>query len=97
MSTEKKNTMLGTTEVVWALGDLYSAPEDQAFRQDMFRCRELAEHLAADMSGRVGSLDAGALCQVVQRLEAIDILLARLGTYAFLNFITRTGDAAASA
>ncbi|MDD2464090.1 MAG: M3 family oligoendopeptidase [Desulfobulbus sp.] len=97
MTTEKKNTQLGTTEVVWALGDLYPAPESQDFRQDMFRCRELAENLAAERGGRVGSLDARAVLQVVQQLEAIDTLLGRLGTFAFLNFITQTGDAAASA
>ncbi|WP_448872082.1 M3 family oligoendopeptidase [Desulfobulbus propionicus] len=97
MSTEEKNRQLGTTGVVWALTDLYASPECQEFREDVFHCRELADHLAAEISGRVQGLDARELSQVVQRLEAIDILLARLGTFAFLNFITRTGDAAASA
>ncbi|MGD9950827.1 MAG: M3 family oligoendopeptidase [Desulfobulbus sp.] len=97
MTTEEKNALLGTTKVVWALGDLYPAPESQEFRQDMFCCLDSAENLAAEMTGRVRNLDAQALCQVVQRLEHIETLLARLGTFAFLNFITRTGDAAASA
>jgi oligoendopeptidase F len=97
MTTEETNRQLGTTEVAWALNDLYPAPESQEFREDMFRCRELAEHLAAEISGRIKSLDAQSLLQVVQRLEGIDTLLGRLGTFAFLNFITRTGDAAASA
>jgi len=97
MTTEEKNLQLGTTKVVWALEDLYPAPESAEFRQDMFRCRELAEHLAAEMSGRVETLSSQELSSVVQRLEKIDTLLARLGTFAFLNFITRTGDAAASA
>lgn len=97
MTREEKNRALGTTEVVWALQDLYPAPESLEFRQDMFRCRELAEELAAEMAGRVGGLDAPAILQVVQRLEEIDILLARLGTYAYLHFITQTDNAAASA
>ena len=97
MTTEEKNTLLGTSQVVWALADLYPAPQSESFRQDMFRCRELAENLAAEMRGRVSALDAGELCQLVQRLEEIDTLLGRLGTFAFLNFITRTADAAASA
>lgn len=97
MRMEEKNRQLGTLEVVWALRDLYPAAESRAFREDMFRCRELAEALAAEMCGRVGRLDAPALRQLVQRLEAIDTLLARLGTYAYLHFITQTGNAAASA
>lgn len=97
MSMEEKNRQLGTTDVVWALCDLYPAGESLEFRQDLFRCRELAEELAAEMSGRVASLDAPVLCQLVQRLEKIDTLLAQLGTFAFLHFITQTGNAAASA
>lgn len=97
MTIEEKNAQLGTTAVVWNLRDLYPAPESEAFRKDVCRCRELAEHLAAEICGRVGSLDAEALFQAVERLEAIDTLLGRLGTFAFLHFITRTGDAAASA
>ncbi len=97
MTAKEKNSVLGTTEVVWALQDLYPTPESREFREDMFRCRELAEELAAEMSGRVGGLDCAAILQVVQRLEEIDVLLARLGTFAFLFFITQTGNAAASA
>lgn len=97
MTTEEKNKALGTTEVVWALQDLYPAPDSREIREEMFRCRELAEELAAEMSGRVEGLDAPAILQLVQRLEEIDTLLARLGTFAFLHFITQTGNAQASA
>ncbi|WP_321283863.1 M3 family oligoendopeptidase [uncultured Vibrio sp.] len=97
MTTEEKNKQLGTTEVVWALEDLYPGAESREFRHDMFRCRELAEHLGAEMTGRVHGLSAGELYHVVEQLEAIDTLLGRLGTYAFLNFITQTADAPASA
>ncbi len=97
MTTEEKNEALGTTAVVWTLGDLYPEAQSEELSGDMSRCRELAEELAAEVAGRVGTLDGQELSQVVQRLEKIDTLLARLGTFAFLNFITQTGDAAASA
>jgi oligoendopeptidase F len=79
------------------LHDLYPATESQELREDMFRCLEWAEQLAAEVVGRVHNLDAQAFFQVIDRLESIDTLMARLGTFAFLNFTTQTGDAAASA
>jgi len=91
------NQVLGTASVVWNLQALYPAAESPEIQRDLFRCREMAERLAAEQAGHVADCDAGTLHQVVERLEAIDVLLARLETYAFLHFITQTGDAAASA
>lgn len=97
MTTEEKNTALETTDVVWALKDLYSDPENEAFQNDLKSCRDLSEKLSAEMTGRVQELTAEEICLLVEELEQIDTLLGRLGTYAFLNFITRTADAPASA
>ncbi len=91
------NLQLGTATVLWNLQTLYSAADAPAIQQDMGHCRELAETLAAEVAGQVANLDAVALNAVVQRLEAIDTLLARLETYVFLHFITQTGNAQASA
>lgn len=91
------NRQLGTESVVWDLQSLYPSPECPEIQRDMARCQESATTLAAEVAGRVAELDAEAIVQVVERLEAIDTLLARLGTFAFLHFITQTGDAAASA
>lgn len=96
-TTTQTNIQLGTTTVLWDLHALYPGPDAQEIQMDMFRCRELAEILAAEAGGHIADLDAVAINNVVERLEAIDELLARLGAYAFLHFITQTGDAAASA
>jgi len=95
--TTDTNTLLGTTPVVWDLHALYPSATAGEIQADMGRCRQMAEHLAAEAAGRVADLDAGAILRLVEGLEAIDTLLARLETYAFLHFITQTGDAAASA
>lgn len=91
------NQDLGTTAVLWDLRALYPATDAPEIQQDMQRCRRLAEQLAAEFAGRVAELDAGAINQTVERLEAMDALLARLGAFAFLRFITQTGDAGGSA
>jgi len=96
-TAEQANILLGTAPVLWDLDALYLSSDDPQIRRDMFRCRELAETLAAEVAGRVAELDGAALNRVVERLEAIDSLLARLGAFAFLHFITQTGDAVASA
>ncbi|MCL2459731.1 MAG: M3 family oligoendopeptidase [Desulfobulbus sp.] len=91
------NEQLGTTTVLWELGTLYPVADGPEIREDMTRCRELAEGLANEAAGCIADLDAEAVRRVVERLESIDTLLARLETYAYLHFITQTGDAAASA
>jgi len=91
------NQDLGTTAVLWDLRALYPAADAPEIQQDMHRCRRLAELLAAEFAGRVAELDAGGLRQAVERLESLDTLLARLGAFAFLHFITQTGDAGGSA
>ena len=96
MATDN-NTLLGTTTVVWDLQSLYPRADGREIQRDMFRCREMAETLAAEMAGQIAVLDAEAILETVERLEAIDTLLARLETFAFLHFIIQTGDAAASA
>ncbi len=97
MATTDRNLHLGTSTILWELGSLYSSAGAPEVQQDMFRCRELAEALSAEVAGKVANLDAVAINEVVKRLETIDVLLGRLGTFAFLHFITQTGDAAASA
>jgi len=91
------NEQLGTATVLWDLATLYPAPDSPEIRDDMVRCRQWAECLAAEAAGRIAALDAEAIGRVVERLEAIDTLLARLEAYGYLHFITQTGDAAASA
>lgn len=95
--TTPLNRQLGTESIVWDLQPLYSSEKCPEIERDMTHCREMAETLANEVAGRVAEIDAEAIALVVERLEAIDTLLARLGTFAFLHFITQTGDAAASA
>jgi len=91
------NQDLGTPAVLWDLGALYPAADAPEIQQDMQRCRRLAEQLAVEFAGRVAALDAGGLRLAIERLQSMDTLLARLGAFAYLHFITQTGDAGGSA
>ncbi len=90
-------TILGTADVLWQLKDLYPAPDALEIERDIVTCKQFAQSIASDYAGRIGELDGEQLIKVVQRLEKLDTLLAKLDAYAFLNFTTQTDDAEASA
>ncbi|PIE56744.1 MAG: oligoendopeptidase F [Desulfobulbus propionicus] len=95
--TQMCNNSLLTAAVVWKLEDLYTSPEDPHIGEHVRQCRERATALMRRYAGRVADLDAAALAGLIADLEALNTLVTRLSTYAFLNFITRIDDAAASA
>lgn len=92
-----ENTQLGTENVLWDLDLLYPALECPAIGNDMAACLRMAEDIAQEYRGRVAQLEPSSLYRLVERLEGLDTLLARLSTFAFLAFITQTGAAQPSA
>ena len=90
------NQELGTTEVLWNLDDLYASPADPAIDRDMEQARALAEK-AASYRGRIAGMNAAGIGALVSLLEEMDVLVARVATYAMLSFTIDTTDAAASA
>ena len=92
-----ENTQLGTENVLWDLDLLYPALECPAIGNDMAACLLMAEDIAQEYRGRVAQLEPSSLYRLVERLEGLDTLLARLSTFAFLAFITQTGAAQPSA
>ena len=90
------NQQEGATNVLWDLRSLYPSPDSPEIQRDMERCREMAEALSVEATGHVAGLDAAAMARLIERLETLDSLVAQLSSFAFLHFITQTGDAAAS-
>ncbi|WP_245874777.1 M3 family oligoendopeptidase [Desulfobulbus oralis] len=96
MSTQNSNMALGVDSVRWNLRFLYENA-GPALEADMARCREASQALADRYAGRVARLTAAGLLDLVRGLEALEERLGRLESYAYLNFITQTEDAPASA
>ena len=88
---------LGTKEIVWALNDLYPGIDDPLVTRDIQQCREKAESLSQQYSQKVAGLNADEMLLLVSQLEAIDTLVSKLGTFAYLHFSTQTGSDEASA
>ena len=91
------NKALGTETILWDLAALYPSLESPAIERDIAACLNMAAEIAGEYRGQVAQLDPAVLHRLVERLELLDTLLARLATFAFLAFITQTGEAQPSA
>ncbi len=91
-----KTQSLGAQGVTWKLDDLYSGTDDIAITRDIDLCREKAESLAREYAQKVAGLSGDEMLLLVLELEAVDTLVAKLGTFAYLYFSTQTGSAEAS-
>lgn len=89
------NRDLGTEEVLWKLEDLYSGEEDPQLQADCNWCEQESAAIGKTFCSRVDKLSATELYDLVNRLEALDDRLTKLGTYSFLHFTTQLTDAKA--
>jgi len=93
--TNAVNKALGTQDIIWNLADIYSGVDDHNLYADMDWCTDEAKKIRSEYYGKVASLDADSLQNLVVRLEKIDCTLSRLGTFSFLNFTTQVNNAEA--
>ncbi len=83
----------------WNLNDLYSGLDDPAIKRDLDRvdaeCVDFETAYKGKLAAMAGGADGGsALAAAVQRYEAIDDLMGRLGSYAGLIHAGDTVDPA---
>jgi oligoendopeptidase F len=97
MTEHDLNIRLGTTDVIWNLTDLYSSINDPVVKDDIAACEKEATAIKEEFSGTLHSISAGSLIILVQRLEELETKLAKLSTFAFLNFATKINQAESSA
>ncbi|MFN2462292.1 MAG: M3 family oligoendopeptidase [Candidatus Dormibacteria bacterium] len=87
----------GAESIHWNLEDLYTGDQASAVATDLDRVDEMARTFAADLRGRVGSLDGVGMAEALARLEEIRDVIYRAGAFAFLNFCTDMADPARGA
>ncbi len=83
----------------WDLSALYSAPDHQDLWADIARAEQEASAFARDYQGSIEAIaaatGAGArLAESVKRMEALNDLIGRIASYAYLNYVTDTADPA---
>ncbi|MBI5558849.1 MAG: M3 family oligoendopeptidase [Deltaproteobacteria bacterium] len=87
--SEKLNEKLGSTAVIWNLSDLYSSPRDPAIKEDIDFCQEEATLIRESFAGKLDTLVPAELARLVRRFERIETFIAKVATFAFLNFTTQ--------
>ncbi len=93
-AADPRTADLNAADVAW---DIDSILPDGKSPADLF---DDADQLAAELAatrGRIGTLDAAELADVMHRLAAIEDLVARAGYHAMLAFTTATDDPARGA
>src|SRR5262245_9330713 len=83
----------GAENVLWDLSDLYKGMEDSAIERDFKESDSRADGFAEKYRGRIASLSASELAQVLTELEGIYEQIGRLGSFAGLQWTTDTLNA----
>ena len=76
----------------WDLGDLYAGPEDPRIAADLEAAAAEAAALEEGFKGRLATLPADRLAELLRRYEAVEERLGRVFSHAQLLFATRRED-----
>ena len=79
--------------VRWDLSHLYAEPDDPRIDADLDRSLEAAKRFSERYRGRIDELDAAALAEAVDALEALQEPVSRAGAFAQLLFAADTATA----
>ena len=82
----------GAEDVIWDLSQFYDNVEDPKIDEDIKKVFAIAEDFATKYRGKVGSIDAPALNEMIQKMESIHDAGGRLQSYAMMVYSTDTGN-----
>src|SRR5919108_3688391 len=78
---------------VWNLADLYPGNDSPQLKADLERARTEAKAFEAAYKGKLDGLARnGGLAAAVKRMEALNDLTGKLGSYSFLQYVRNTQD-----
>jgi oligoendopeptidase F len=89
---QKGHNSLGTLPV-WDLSDLYSGNDSAELKADLEAARTEAKAFEADYKGKLeGLAKSGGLLKAIKRIEALNDLSGKIGSYAFLQYVRNTQE-----
>jgi len=92
MSEAVQERLTGAEDIVWDLSVFYQSLDDPQMEADIARLTELVDAFQARWRGKIDEMNAADFVSAYEAMEAIYDLRGRLGSFAFLNFSTDTGD-----
>ena len=91
-ASPKSHNQFGTLPE-WDLSDLYSGRESPELKADLDAARAEAKAFEAAFKGKLDGLARnGGLIAAIRRIEALNDLTGKLGSYSFLQYVQNTGD-----
>ena len=94
MSDALKERPTGAEDITWDLSVFYQGLDDPQMEADIATLTTQVDAFQARWRGNVAEMTAADFVSAYQAMEAIYDLRGRLGSFAFLNFSTDTGDTA---
>ncbi len=92
MSEALQERLTGAEDVVWDLSVFYKSFDDPQLQADIEKLTEMVDAFQARWRGKVAEMNAADFVSAYETMEAIYDLRGRLGSFAFLNFSTDTGN-----
>lgn len=84
--------LTGAEEVNWDLSDLYSGDAAAGIEESLTQADAAADRLVEAYKGRIASLDAEEMRDLLEQYEALSDMSTRAGIYAYLNWSTNNAD-----
>jgi len=82
----------------WQLADLYPSADSPELQSDLQKCAAEADAFAARYQGKLAEIaeqgGAQGLFDAIRDFEAIQDVAGRIGSYAFLHYVTKVDDPA---
>ena len=92
MSEAAQERLTGAEAIIWDLSVLYESLNDPQIEADIDKLTEMVDAFVARWRGKVAEMSAADFVIAYDTMESIYDLRGRLGSFAFLNFSTDTGD-----
>jgi oligoendopeptidase F len=78
---------------VWNLSDLYPGNDAAELKADLAKAQAEAKAFEAEYKGKLDGLTrSGGLLPAITRIEALNDVIGKLGSYAFLQYVRNTQD-----
>ncbi len=94
MSDTATQVKTGAEEIHWDLSDLYASSEDPQLAKDKKDILKEADAFADQYKGRVAELNASEFKGMFEQYEALQDKGGKIGSFAYLQWSTDTGNAA---
>ncbi|MCY3832054.1 MAG: M3 family oligoendopeptidase [Chloroflexi bacterium] len=92
MNETARERATGAEDIIWDLSVFYQELDDPQIETDIETLKDMVEAFQACWRGKVAEMSAADFLSAYESLEAIYDLRGRLGSFAFLNFSTDTGN-----